>query len=102
MQRVYEVVADNRRFAATKLGLRKISCHLIDLSDKEAYELVLVENVQHKTLNPIEEAIAFGRYVESHGWGGVTNLARRIGRSQEFVTRRIQYDSYSMVEYSRL
>jgi ParB family transcriptional regulator, chromosome partitioning protein len=91
MQHVYEVVAGNRRFAATKLiGLRKISCHVIDLSDREAYEVALVENVQQKTMNPIEDAIAFSRYVESYGWGGVTDLSKRIGRSQEFVTRRIQ------------
>ncbi|PWU79264.1 MAG: hypothetical protein DLM72_18295 [Candidatus Nitrosopolaris wilkensis] len=91
MQHEFEVVAGNRRFAAARLlKLRKISCHLIDLSDKEAFEIGLVENVQHKTLNPIEEAVAFNRYVESHGWGGISELARRIGRSQEFVTRRIQ------------
>lgn len=90
LQHMYEVVAGNRRFAATKLlGLRKISCHIIDLSDKEAYEVALVENVQQKTMNPIEDAIAFNRYVISYGWGGMSDLSRRIGRSQEFVTRRI-------------
>jgi ParB family transcriptional regulator, chromosome partitioning protein len=72
------------------LRLRKISSHLIDLTDKEAYEVALVENVQHKTMNPIEEAVAFDQYVESSGWGGMSELAKRIGRSQEFVTRRIQ------------
>lgn len=87
----YEVVAGNRRLAAIRLlRLRKISSHIIDLTDKEAYEVALVENVQHKTMNPIEEAVAFGQYVESYGWGGVSELAKRIGRSQEFVTRRIQ------------
>jgi ParB family chromosome partitioning protein len=91
MQHQYEVIAGNRRLAAARLlNLRRISCHLIDLSDKEAFEIGLVENVQHKTLNPIEEAVAFNRYVESHGWGGKSDLARRIGKSQEFVTRRIQ------------
>src|SRR6266516_4656963 len=91
MQHEYEVVAGNRRLAATRLlRLRKISSHIIYLTDKEAYEVALVENVQHKTMNPIEEAVAFGRYVESYGWGGVSELAKRIGRSQEFVTRRIQ------------
>jgi ParB family chromosome partitioning protein len=91
MPRFYEVVAGNRRFAATKLlGLRKISCHLVDLSDREAYEVALVENLQHRTMNPMEEAIAFSQYVACHGWGGVTDLSKRIGKSQEFVTRRIQ------------
>ncbi|MGB7956116.1 MAG: ParB/RepB/Spo0J family partition protein [Candidatus Nitrosopolaris sp.] len=91
MQNEYEVVAGNRRLAAAKLlKLRKIASHVIDLSDKEAYEIGLVENVHHKTMNPIEEAIAFNRYGEGRGWGGITELAARIGRSQEFVTKRIQ------------
>jgi ParB family transcriptional regulator, chromosome partitioning protein len=91
MQHEYEVVAGNRRFAAAKLlKLRKIASHVIDLSDKEAYEVGLVENVQHKTMNPIEEAIAFNQYEEGRGWGGITELATRLGRSQEFVTKRIQ------------
>lgn len=87
----FEVVAGNRRLAAVKmLKLRKISCHVVELSDREAYEVALIENVQHKTMNPIEEGLAFSRYVKSYGWGGVSDLARRIGRSQEFVTKRIQ------------
>ena len=91
IEKGYEVVAGNRRYQAVrKLGLRKINCHLIDLSDQEAYELALTENVQHKTMNPIEEAVAFNRYVKEFGWGGVSNLALKIGRSQEYVTKRIQ------------
>lgn len=90
-QHEYEVVAGNRRLAAIRLlKARRISCHIVDLSDKEAYEVALVENVQHKTMNSIEEAMAFNRYVESFGWGGISELARRIGKSQEFVTKRIQ------------
>jgi ParB family chromosome partitioning protein len=91
MRHEYEVVAGNRRLAAAKLlKLRKITSHVIDLSDREAYEVGLVENVQHKTMNPIEEGIAFNQYSEGRGWGGITELANRIGRSQEFVTKRIQ------------
>jgi ParB family transcriptional regulator, chromosome partitioning protein len=87
----YEIVAGNRRLAAAKLlKLRKLSCHVIELSDKEAYEVGLVENLQHKTMNPIEESIAFKKYVNSYGWGGVSELAKHIGKSQEFVTKRIQ------------
>lgn len=87
----YEVVAGNRRLSACKLlKWRKILCHIIELDDKESYEVSLIENVQHKTLNPIEEAMAFNRYVEEFGWGGVSVLAEKIGRSQEYVSRRIQ------------
>lgn len=50
----------------------------------------LVENLQHKTMNPVEESFAFKKYVEGYGWGGVSELAKQIGKSQEFVTKRIQ------------
>ncbi|HLE35498.1 MAG TPA: ParB/RepB/Spo0J family partition protein [Nitrososphaerales archaeon] len=87
----YEVVAGNRRLSACKLlKWRKILCHIIELDDRESYEVSLIENVQHKTLNPIEEALAFNRYVEEFGWGGVSVLAEKIGRSQEHVSRRLQ------------
>jgi ParB family chromosome partitioning protein len=91
LQHEYEVVAGNRRLAAARfLKLRKITSHILDLSDKEAYEVGLVENVQRKTMNPIEEAVAFSKYVDAYGWGGLSELATHIGRSQEFVTKRIQ------------
>jgi ParB family chromosome partitioning protein len=87
----YEVVAGNRRLAASsQLRLRKISCHIMELSDKEAFEVGLIENIQHHTMNAIEEATAFSKYVDDFGWGGISELARQIGKSQEFVTRRIQ------------
>lgn len=69
----YEVVAGNRRLAAAKLlKLRKLSCHVIELSDKEAFEVGLVENLLHKTMSPIEESIAFKNYVDGYRWGGVS------------------------------
>jgi ParB family chromosome partitioning protein len=62
----------------------------MELSDKEAFEVGLIENIQHHTMNAIEEAIAFSKYVDDFGWGGVSELARQIGKSQEYVTKRIQ------------
>lgn len=87
----YEVVAGNRRLSACRLlRWRKIPCHVIELDDKESFEVSLIENVQHRTLNPIEEAMAFKRYVEEFGWGGISDLAEKISKSQEYVSRRIQ------------
>ncbi len=87
----FEVVAGNRRLEACKrLGWRRIPCHIIEIEDREAYEVSLIENVQRRTLNPIEEAEAYQRYVSDYGYGGISELSRRIGKSQEFVTRRIQ------------
>lgn len=86
----YEVVAGMRRYeACKKLGWRRVPAHVVELDDKEAFEVSLLENIQRETLNPIEEARAFRNYVEENGYGGETELARRIGKSQEYVSRRI-------------
>jgi ParB family chromosome partitioning protein len=86
----YEIVAGNRRYEACKrLKWRKITCHVEELDDKEAFEVSLVENIQRKTLNPVEEARAFKAYVSEFGWGGATELASKLGKSVSFVTKRI-------------
>ena len=86
----FEVVAGGRRYeACRKLGWRRVACHLVELDDKEAFEVSLLENIQRETLNPIEEGRAFRNYVEQFGYGGETELARRIGKSQAYVSRRI-------------
>jgi ParB family transcriptional regulator, chromosome partitioning protein len=87
----YEIIAGNRRFlACRRLGWRKIACHVIELDDKRAFEISLIENIQRKTLNPLEEARAFKIYVSDFGWGGVSGLAGKIGKSVSYVTKRIK------------
>jgi ParB family chromosome partitioning protein len=86
----FEVVAGMRRFeACRRLGWRRVPAHVVELNDREALEVSLLENIQRETLNPIEEARAFRNYVEEFGYGGETELARKIGKSQEYVSRRI-------------
>jgi ParB family transcriptional regulator, chromosome partitioning protein len=88
----YQIVSGNRRYAACKaLGWRKVPCHIVELSDeREAFEIALIENIQRRTLNPIEEAHAFKTYVSDFGWGGVSDLAKKIGKSTSYVDRRLQ------------
>jgi ParB family chromosome partitioning protein len=87
----FEIIAGNRRFRACKmLGLKKISCHIVELDDKSAFEISLVENVQRNTLNPIEEGLAFRKYVHEFGWGGISELSQRISKSPSYVSRRIK------------
>jgi ParB family transcriptional regulator, chromosome partitioning protein len=47
------------------------------------------ENVQRKTLNPIDEALAYKSYVKDYGWGGESDLARKLGRSISYISKRI-------------
>ena len=87
----FEIIAGNRRFKACKtLGLKKISCHIVELDDRSAFEVSLVENVQRNTLNPIEEGIAFKKYVQEFGWGGISELAKKISKSPSYISRRIK------------
>jgi|RhiMethySRZTD1v2_1073278.scaffolds.fasta_scaffold143521_2 ParB family transcriptional regulator, chromosome partitioning protein len=86
----YEIVAGYRRyFACKKLGLKKIPCQIVDITDMEAFEISLVENVQRKTLNPIDEAKAFKKYVYENGWGSASQLATKLGKSVAYITKRI-------------
>lgn len=87
----FEIVAGNRRFSACKkLGLRKIPCHIVELDDKKAFEVSVIENVQRRTLNPIEEGLAFKKYVNEFGWGSVSELAKKLSKSKSYVCRRIK------------
>ena len=87
---LFEIVAGNRRYEACKsIGLRKITCHIEVMNDKEAYEISLVENIQRNTLNPIEEGRAFREYISNQGWGGATELASKLSKSVSYVTKRV-------------
>jgi ParB family chromosome partitioning protein len=86
----FEIVAGNRRFAACKkLKMGKIPCYILDVSEKGAFEVSLVENLQRETLNVIEEAKAFARYVGEYGYGSASDLARKVGKSHSYVSRRM-------------
>lgn len=87
----FEIVAGHRRFAACRsLHHRFISCRICEFGDREAFEIQISENLQRKTMDPLEEAEAYQRYVTEFGWGGVTDLSRRIGKSEEYVSHRMQ------------
>lgn len=87
----FEVVAGNRRLRACKiLRWKKIPCIIRILSDKVAFEIQLVENIQRERLDPIEEAESFKKYILDYGWGGVSHLAKIISKSEQYVSSRIQ------------
>ncbi len=90
-KRGYTIVAGNRRYrACKKLGWKKILCHVVELDDKEAFEVSLVENIQAKRLDPLEEGKAFKTYVTEYGWGGITDLSEKISKSPSYINKRIK------------
>jgi ParB family chromosome partitioning protein len=87
----FEIIAGHRRFQACRtLRWRFIPSKIRELTDKQSYEIQLTENIQRKSMDPIEEAEAFRRYVIDFGWGGVSELARKICKSEEYVSHHMQ------------
>jgi ParB family chromosome partitioning protein len=87
----YEIVAGNRRYHACKLlRWKKIASHIIEIDDKSAFEISIIENIQRHSLNPVEEGNAFKKYIKEFGWGGISELASKICKSPSYISRRIQ------------
>lgn len=87
----FEIVAGHRRFTACRsMRWRFIPSKIRDLSDKQTFEIQLTENIQRKSMDPIEEAEAYQKYVNEYGWGGVSDLGQKIGKSEEYVSHRMQ------------
>ena len=86
----YILVAGERRWrAAQKAGLRELPAMVREVSEKEAFELALIENIQREDLNPIEEAEAYKRLVEEHGLTQ-EELAAGVGKDRSTVTNALR------------
>jgi ParB family chromosome partitioning protein len=86
----YRIVAGERRWrAAQRAGLREIPALVRDASDREAFELALIENLQRADLNAIEEAEAFEVLVREHGLTQEA-LAQRVGKERATVANALR------------
>ena len=64
---VYRIISGERRFrAAQEAGLYEIPAIEMDVSEEEALEIALIENLQRKDLTPFEEAEGFRQLAERH------------------------------------
>lgn len=88
-QGIFEIVAGERRFrAAQEAGLDDVPCRIMDLSDRDALEIQVVENVQRADVHPLEEAQGFQRLLDEAGWKP-KSLASKIGKSESYVKERL-------------
>src|SRR6185437_12931514 len=86
----FEIVAGSTRHLACKsLNWKKIPCHIVHLNDIQTFEMSLVENIQRESLSPLEEAKSFKLFVIEKGWGSISNLSLKIGKSPSYITKRI-------------
>ena len=90
----YQIIAGERRWrAAQKAGLSKVPVSVRDIpddNDEKLLEWALVENIQRKNLNPIEEAKAYRR------------IADKFNRTQDEIAAAVGRDRSSVANYLRL
>jgi ParB family chromosome partitioning protein len=86
----YEIVAGERRWRAAQLaGCHELPVVVYALSDREALELALLENVQRQDLTPLEEADGYRRLIDEFGHTQ-EELARTLGKSRSHIANLIR------------
>src|SRR5437660_4872346 len=104
---LFELVAGERRWRAAQLaGLPRIPAIIREIPDEKLLELALIENIQRQELNPIEEANAYKKLIESLNLTQ-EEVAQRIGRDRTFITNylrilKLPSEIQSLLESERL
>jgi ParB family chromosome partitioning protein len=87
---LFELVAGERRWRAAQIaGLVRVPAIIREIPDESLLEMALIENIQRADLNPIEEANAYKRLIDSLGLTQ-DEVARRVGRDRTFITNYLR------------
>lgn len=82
----YELIAGERRTRASKIaGKETIPAIIREFTDQEMMEVALIENIQREDLNPIEEAEAFNKIIETNNMTQ-EEAAKKFGKSRSYIT----------------
>lgn len=86
----YEIIAGERRFRAAKLaGLERVPAIVKDITDEESSRIAIIENIQRKDLNPVEEAMSYRHLLDSQDLTQ-KELAEEIGKSRQYIGNTIR------------
>ncbi len=86
----YELVVGERRWRASKkAGLKKIPALIREVTDAQALELAIIENIHRQDLNPIEEADAYARLADEFALTQEM-IAKRVGKSRTAVANTLR------------
>lgn len=96
----FELVCGERRYRASMIVLKEdperlmIPAVIRSLTNDEALELQIIENLQRKDVHPMDEASAFRSLIDIKKFS-VEEIARRIGKSPRFVAERLKLNNLS-------
>ena len=86
----YQIVAGERRWrAARMLGLDEVPVNIHELSDIQAMQIAVIENLQRENLNPIEEANSYCDLIERYGMTQ-EQVAKMTGRSRSAIANAVR------------
>ncbi|HEY9724108.1 MAG TPA: ParB/RepB/Spo0J family partition protein, partial [Oscillatoriaceae cyanobacterium] len=86
----FQIVAGERRYqAARQAGLNEIPAIVREMTDAEALELALVENVLREDITPLEEARTLKRLIDTLGYS-YAKLGERLGKNKAYVDHRVR------------
>lgn len=86
----YEIIAGERRWRAAQIAmLHEVPVIIKELSDLEAMELGLIENLQREDLNSIEEALGYSRLIDQFGHTQ-EQVAQNLGKSRSHVANTLR------------
>ena len=86
----YEIIAGERRWRASQIaGLHEVPIVPVDVSDSDALEIAIIENVQREDLNPIEEAQGYHALANEFK-RGQDEIAKIVGKSRSHVANTMR------------
>lgn len=86
----FQIVAGERRWrAAQRAGVRKVPVTQREVSDEKLLELALIENIQREELNPIEEARAYRKLIDTIGLTQ-EQVAERVGKERSLIATSLR------------
>ena len=89
----YEIVFGERRYRASVIaGLEEVPAIISELSDEEAQEMAVTENLQRKDVTPTEEANAYKQLIDS-GRHTVETLSVLFGKSENYIRTRLNFST---------
>ena len=86
----YEIIAGERRWRAAKLAkLKEVPVIIKEFSPQEVMEIALIENIQRRDLNPIEEALAYKSLIDEYHLKQ-DELAKRVSKSRTAIANSMR------------
>ncbi|SEG55991.1 ParB/RepB/Spo0J family partition protein [Bryocella elongata] len=91
----YQLVYGARRLRASELaGKVTVPCEVREMTDAEARDAQIIENLQRADVDPVEEAQAFGELLEASG--SIAAVAARVGKEQSYIAKSLRLNALTL------